>query len=45
MDCVDSEIKFIYEDGDKRVLFLDIEVDIVESKLITNLFVRPTDQR
>ena len=44
MDCVNSDIKFIYEDDDKRVLFLDLEVDIVESKLITSIFVKPTDQ-
>ena len=39
-----SNIKFTYEYSNKRVSFLDLQVDIVESKLITSLFVKPTDR-
>ena len=37
-------IKFTYGYSDERVSFLDLQVDIMESKLITSLFVKPTDQ-
>ena len=40
----DINIKFTYEYSDKRVSFLDLQVDIVEVKLITNLFVKLTDR-
>ena len=38
-----TNIKFTYEYSDKRVSFLDLQGDIVHSKLITSLFVKPTD--
>ena len=39
----DTNIKFTYEYINKRVSFLDLQVDIVEGnlKLITSLFVKP----
>ena len=40
----DTNIKFTYEYSDKRVSFLDLQVDIVHGKLITSLLVKPTDQ-
>ena len=40
----DTNIKFTYEYSDKRVSFLDLQVDIVEGKLITSLFVKSTDR-
>ena len=39
-----SNIKFTYEYSDKKVSFLDLQVDIVEGKLITSLFVKLTDR-
>ena len=42
LNSFDSNSNFAYEYGKERVSFLDLEVDIVESKLITNLFVKPT---
>ena len=39
----DTNIKFTYEYSDKKVSILDLQVDIVEGKLITSLFVKPTD--
>ena len=40
----DTNIKFTYEYNDKRVSFLDLQVDIVEGKFFTSLFVKPTGQ-
>ena len=42
----DTNIKFTYEYINKRVSFLDLQVDIVEGnlKLITSLFVKPIYQ-
>ena len=40
----DTNIKFTYEYSGKRVSFLDLQVDIVEGKLITSLFVKSTDR-
>ena len=42
LNSFDTNIKFSYEYNDKRVSFLDLQVDIVEGKLITRLFVKPT---
>ena len=39
-----SNIMFTDKYSNKRVSFLDLQVDIVESKLTTSLFVKPTDQ-
>ena len=39
-----TNIKFTYEYSYKRVSFLDLQVDIVEGKLMTSLFVKPTDR-
>ena len=36
MNSFDANIKFTYEYSDKRVSFLDLQVDIVEGKLITS---------
>ena len=44
LSSFDFNIKFTYEYSNKRVSFLDLKVDIVESKLITSLFVKPTDR-
>ena len=44
LNSFDTNIKFAYEYSDKRVSFLDLQVDIVEGKLITSLFVKPTDR-
>ena len=44
LNSFDSNIKFTYEYSNKRVSFLDLQVDIVESKLITSLLVKPTDR-
>ena len=43
LNSFDTNSKFTYEYSDKKVSFLDIQVDIVEGKLITSLFVKPTD--
>ena len=40
----DTNNKFTYEYSNKRVSFLDLQVDIVEGKLITSLFAKPTDR-
>ena len=39
-----TNIKFTYEYSDKKVSLLDLQVDIVEGKLITSLFVKPADR-
>ena len=39
-----TNIKFSYEYSDKKVSFFDLQVDIIEGKLITSLFVKPTDR-
>ena len=44
LNSFDTNIKFTYEYSDKKVSFLDLQVDIVEGKLITSLFVKPTDR-
>ena len=44
LNFFDTNIKFPYEYIDKRVSFLDPQVDIVKGKLITSLFVIPTDR-
>ena len=44
LNSFDTNIKFTYEYSDKRVSFLDLQVDIVHSKLITSLSVKPTDR-
>ena len=44
MNSFDTNIKFTYEYSDKRVSFLDLQVDIVHGKLMTSLFFKPTDQ-
>ena len=44
LNSFDSNTNFAYEYSKERVSFLDLEVDIVESKLITNLFVKPTSR-
>ena len=41
LNSFDTNIKFTYEYSDKRVSFLDLQVDIVHGKLITSLFVKP----
>ena len=43
LNSFDSNIKFTYEYSNKRVSFLDLQVNIVENKLIASLFVKPTD--
>ena len=42
LNSFDTNIKFTYEYSDKSVSFLDLQV-IVEGKLISSLFVKPTD--
>ena len=44
LNSFDTNIKFTYEYSDKKVSFLGLQVDIVEGKLITSLFVKPTDR-
>ena len=44
LNSFDTNIKSAYEYSDKTVSFLDLQVDIVEGKLITSLFVKHTDQ-
>ena len=44
LNSFDTNIRFTYEYSDKKVSFLDLQVDIVEGKLITSLFVKPTDR-
>ena len=44
LNSFDTNIKCTYEYRDKRVSFLDLQVDIVDGKLITSLFVKPTDR-
>ena len=44
MNTFDTDIKFTYEYSDQKVSFLDLQVDIVEGKLITSLFAEPTDR-
>ena len=44
LNSFDTNIKFINEYSDKKDIFLDLQVDIVEGKLITSLFVTPTDR-
>ena len=44
LNSFDTNIKFTYEYSDKRVSFLDLQVDIVEGKLITGLFAKRTDR-
>ena len=44
LNSFDSNIKFTYEYSNKRVSFLDLQVNIVENKLIASLFVKPTDR-
>ena len=44
LNSFDTNIKFTYGYSDKRVSFLDLQVDIVQGKLITSLFVKPTDR-
>ena len=44
LNSFDTNIKFTYVYSDKRVSFLDLQVDIVHGKLITSLFVKPTDR-
>ena len=39
-----TDIKFIYEYSNERASFSDLEVGIVENKLITSLFMETTDQ-
>ena len=43
LNSFDTNIKFTYEYSNKRVSFLDLQVDIVEGILITSLTVKPTD--
>ena len=43
LNTFDTNTKFTYEYSDERVSFLDIDVDIIEGKLIASLFVKPTD--
>ena len=42
LNFFDSNIKFISEYSNNRVYFFDLQVDVVESKLITSLFLKPT---
>ena len=44
LNSFDTNIKFTYEYNDKKVSFLDLQVDIVEGKLINSLFVKSTDR-
>ena len=44
LNSSDSSIKFTNEHSNKRVSFLDLQVDIVKSKLITSVFVKSTDR-
>ena len=44
LNSFDTNIKFIYEYSDKKVSFLDLQVDTVEGKLIPCLFVKPNDR-
>ena len=43
LNSFDSNIKFTYAYSNKRISYLDLKVDVVESKLITSLFVKPAD--
>ena len=43
LNSFDSNIKFTYAYGNKRISYLDLKVDVVESKLITSLFVKLAD--
>ena len=40
LNSFDTNIKFTYGNSDKRVSFLDFQVDIDEGKVITSLFVK-----
>ena len=40
LNSFDTNIKFAYEHSDKRVSFLDFQVDIDEGKVINSLFVK-----
>ena len=44
LNSFDTNIKITYKYIDKRVSFLDLQVDIVHGKLITSLFGKPTDR-
>ena len=44
LNSFDTNIKFTYEYRDEKVSFLDLQVDIDEGKIITSLFVKPTDR-
>ena len=43
LNTFDSNIKFTYKYSHKIVSFLDLQVDIVESKSISSLFVKSKD--
>ena len=45
LNYFDTNIKFTYKYSNKRVSFLDLQVNIIKGKLITSLFVKPTDRR
>ena len=44
LNSFDTNVKFTSEYSGKRASFLDLQVDIVEDKLITSLFVKSTDR-